>query len=82
MVVTEESIKRFSLTASDRCDQKNCGAQAYVRVIGFNGELLFCSHHYDKIMDNPTGYEKMMSFMLEIVDEREKLIENRLMGEN
>lgn len=60
----------------DRCD--SCGAQAYVEVKGITGELLFCSHHYNKIMNSKSGYEKMMSFMLEITDERDKLIENRL----
>jgi hypothetical protein len=31
-------------------------------------------------MNDPDGYTKMMSFMLEVIDEREKLIENRLTG--
>ncbi|WP_353809873.1 DUF7455 domain-containing protein [Agromyces sp. SYSU T00194] len=31
------------LTALDRCD--SCGAQAYIRVVVNNGELLFCAHH-------------------------------------
>ena len=60
----------------DRCD--SCGAQAYVMVKGITGELLFCSHHYNKIMDNPIGYEKMMGFVLEVLDERDRLVENRL----
>jgi hypothetical protein len=34
------------LTAADRCDA--CGAQAYVRVVVNNGELLFCAHHAKK----------------------------------
>jgi hypothetical protein len=34
------------LTAADRCD--SCGAQAYVRVVVNNGELLFCAHHGKK----------------------------------
>ncbi|MGX5695341.1 DUF7455 domain-containing protein [Agromyces soli] len=33
----------YELTALDRCDA--CGAQAYIRVVVANGELLFCSHH-------------------------------------
>lgn len=33
-------------------------------------------------MDNPVGYQKMMGFVLEVTDERERLIENRLVGEN
>lgn len=59
------------LKTTDRCDR--CGAQAYVKVVGSTGELLFCSHHYDKIMNDPDSYTKMMDFMLEVVDEREKL---------
>lgn len=33
----------YELTALDRCDA--CGAQAYIRVVVANGELLFCAHH-------------------------------------
>jgi hypothetical protein len=33
-------------------------------------------------MDNSEGYAKMMSFMLTIVDEREKLIENKAKGKD
>lgn len=68
------------LDATDRCDR--CTAQAYVKVIGKSGELLFCGHHYNKIMDNAVGYDKMMKFAIEIVDERERLIENRTQGED
>ena len=70
--------KEWLLKATDRCDR--CAAQAYVMVKGSTGDLLFCAHHYDKIMNNPDAYTKMMSFMLEVVDERERLIENRLTG--
>lgn len=63
--------KSPELTALDRCDK--CGAQAYVKVYGFNGELMFCSHHYSKIVDNPIGYDSMMKFMVSIIDERDKL---------
>ena len=44
----EEKIfeKEYVLKAIDRCD--SCGAQAYVMVKGVTGELLFCSHHYNK----------------------------------
>lgn len=73
--------KEWTLTASDRCDA-DCSAQAYVKVTGVTGELMFCSHHYDKVMNSSTGYEKMMQFAFEFVDERERLIENRLVGEN
>ena len=70
--------KEYFLKAIDRCDK--CGAQAYVQVKGSTGDLLFCGHHYDKIMNDPNAYIKMMAFMLEIVDERERLVENRLIG--
>lgn len=66
------------LTANDRCD--SCGAQAYVQVTGVTGDLVFCNHHYNKIMDSIPGYEKMMNFAYNILDERERLVENRLIG--
>ena len=34
------------LTGLDRCD--SCGAQAYVRVLLGDSELLFCGHHARK----------------------------------
>jgi hypothetical protein len=37
------------LTAADRCD--SCGAQAYIRVVVNNGELLFCAHHGKKYQE-------------------------------
>ena len=64
----------------DRCD--SCNAEALVRVTGSTGELHFCGHHYNKIIDNPIGYEKMMGFMYEVIDERDKLIENKLKDED
>ena len=77
MVETKE--KEWVLNANDRCDS-GCNAQAYVYVKGIDGDLLFCAHHYNKIMDNAVGYDKMMSFAIEIIDERDRLIENRLQG--
>lgn len=70
--------KEYVLKAIDRCD--SCGAQAYVLVKGSTGDLMFCGHHYEKIMNNPDAYTKMMAFMLEVIDERDRLIENRLVG--
>lgn len=61
----------WKLSPKDRCD--SCGAEALVQVSGMSGELMFCGHHYNKIMDNPEGYKKMMSFMISVIDEREKL---------
>ena len=67
---TKEKIEPI-LTANDRCD--SCDAQAYVQVSGVTGDLLFCSHHYNKIMDNAVGYDKMMKFMYKVLDERYRL---------
>ena len=70
--------RKWLLTAEDRCDR--CSAQAYVSVTGVNGELMFCGHHYNKIMNDPIGYEKMMAYAYEFVDERERLVERRNIG--
>lgn len=78
MKATKETAKEWVLTTADRCDTGNCGAQAYIKVVGVTGELTFCSHHYNKIMDNAIGYDKMMKFAYDIIDEQERLIENRL----
>lgn len=72
----EEATKEYQLKASDRCD--SCGAQAYIWANGLNGDLMFCAHHYEEIMANAVGYDRMMKFAIEVVDERERLIENRL----
>lgn len=78
MLKSREEEKVWMLDATDRCDR--CGSQAYVKILGNSGELLFCAHHYNKVMDNAVGYDKMMKFAVNIVDERERLVENRLMG--
>lgn len=74
--------KQWELAATDRCDAKECGAQAYLKATGVTGELFFCGHHYEEIMTHPSGYDKMMKFAFSIIDERERLIENRSKGEN
>ena len=76
MVKTAEWV----LTAADRCD--SCGAQGYVQVTGVTGDLVFCNHHYNKIVDTPIGYDKMMKFAYNILDERERLVEDRLRGDD
>lgn len=73
-----EKNEEYVLKAIDRCDR--CNAPAYVLVKGISGELMFCGHHYEKIMNDAEGHKKMMSFMLEVVDERNRLIENKLVG--
>ena len=76
-MVTEEVVaKEWTLKAPDRCD--SCAAEALVKITGLSGDLMFCGHHYNKIMDNPEGYKKMMSFALTVIDERDKLIQNKL----
>jgi len=75
MIAEEVISKEWTLSAIDRCD--SCAAEALVKVTGLTGELMFCGHHYNKIMDNSNAYAKMMAFMLTIIDEREKLIESK-----
>ena len=76
MTVTENIVsKDWTLSPKDRCD--SCAAEALVQVTGIDGDLMFCGHHYNKIMNNKEGYKKMMSFAITIVDERDKLIENK-----
>ena len=80
-IATEEvTAKEWTLKATDRCD--SCAAEALVKVTGISGELMFCGHHYNKIMDNAEGYKKMISFALTVVDERDKLVENKTKGES
>ena len=63
------------LTGQDRCDV--CEAQAYVQVKGISGELMFCGHHFNKV-----DGEKLQSFAFEIIDERERLIQNKSQGDD
>ena len=76
----EIQIEEWILGATDRCDA--CAAEALVQVTGVPGDLLFCGHHYNKIINNPEGYAKMMSFMITIIDERDKLIEDKAKGKD
>lgn len=79
MVEELEEVKERVLTLNDRCDGPKCGAAALVKVTGVSGDLLFCGHHYNKIVNDNVGYEKLMSFAFEIVDERWTMEnENRL----
>jgi len=70
--------KKYILDVNDRCDK--CQAQALIRVKGLSGELTFCNHHYEKIMNNPDSHDKMITFLVEILDEREKLIKDKPIG--
>jgi len=79
-MIKDEVKQEWQLSPHDRCDR--CSAEALVKVTGLSGELLFCGHHYNKVMDNAEGYKKMMSFALTILDERDKLIENKAKGKD
>jgi hypothetical protein len=61
MQTMEKKIQ--SLTLKDRCDR--CKAQAFVAAKGFEGELLFCGHHYAK------HEEALTKWAYEIIDERD-----------
>ena len=80
MVTEDSKYKEWTLKATDRCD--SCAAEALVQVSGIEGILMFCGHHYNKIMNNPDGYKKMMSFAITILDERDKLIQNKIKDED
>lgn len=73
--------QEWTLTNLDRCDAE-CSAQAFVKAVGVSSELMFCSHHYNSIIDNAIGYSKLEKFAYNIIDERERLVENRLQGED
>ena len=65
-----EKREIVKLTKSDRCDA-SCPAQAHVMVVGLEGELMFCAHHYNKIMSSDRGREAMESFAIETVKQDE-----------
>lgn len=72
MNMTAEPVikeKEYKLSAQDRCDQ--CSAEALVWVKGVSGELMFCGHHYNK------NEKALNTFAYEVIDERDKLIENK-----
>lgn len=62
----EKEEVKYELTAFDRCDR--CTSQAWVKVSGVNGELLFCSHHYNQVKDS------IKEWAFSVVDERERLV--------
>lgn len=64
--------KKYILGPIDRCD--SCSAEALVLVKGVTGELMFCGHHYNK------NEAALVNFAYEVIDERDKLIENKLIG--
>jgi hypothetical protein len=73
--------KDWVLLATDRCDEGMCYAQAYIRLVAPDGFLDFCVHHYDRHLSLGAG-PKFDKAFYEVIDERERLIENRLQGED
>lgn len=65
--------RKWTLNASHRCDV--CGSQAYVQTIGATGDLLFCAHHYEGILNNEKAQKAMNQFAYQIIDERKQLEE-------
>ena len=57
------------LEIADRCDV--CQAQAFVMVKLGQGILTFCGHHFAR------NEAALIKFAYEIIDERDKLIENK-----
>jgi hypothetical protein len=72
MAEETKEVKSYVLGPQDRCD--SCSAEALVWVNGVAGELLFCGHHYAK------HEEKLKDYAFEVIDERNKLIQNKLIG--
>lgn len=68
----QDRPKQQGISKLDRCDAE-CPAQAAVIVYGADGELMFCGHHYSKIMRDPEGGARLTAFALDTVDERESL---------
>ena len=63
--VTETKEAAKELTAADRCDV--CGAQAFIRVVLANGDLVFCGHH------GQANKEKLKPIAITWQDETNKL---------
>lgn len=58
---------KYVLNKLDRCDTGGCPAQAWVLVKFLTGELLFCSHHFDKFE------AALIKDAYEVVDERNRI---------
>ncbi len=59
----------YELTGLDRCD--SCGAQAYIRVMIGESELLFCAHHGRR------HQEKLVAVATDWHDESSRLLEDK-----
>jgi hypothetical protein len=45
----EQPLPQPKLSKADRCDVGGCPAQALVMVEFKDGDLIFCSHHFNKL---------------------------------
>jgi hypothetical protein len=66
MTASASTIEYF-LNKQDRCDTGGCPAQAWVLVKFLTGELLFCSHHFDRFE------AALIKDAYEVVDERHRI---------
>ena len=57
----------YVLNKQDRCDTRDCPAQAWVLVKFLTGELLFCSHHFDKFE------AALIKDAYEVIDDRHRI---------
>lgn len=70
LTATPNAAPALTLDATDRCDR--CGAQAYVATAHPAALLLWCGHHFAE------HESRLAEFVA--VDERHRLVENRLVG--
>lgn len=57
MTATTAQQGRTFLTHANRCD--TCGAQAFIRALFVNGELMFCGHH-GRLMSIPLQQQAIL----------------------
>ena len=62
--------EKVQLSKLDRCDA-GCPAQAMVAVSGSTGTIMFCAHHYNKIMSNPSSRVALEKFATETIRSEE-----------
>lgn len=65
--MTASATTKYVLNKQDRCDTGDCPAQAWVLVKFLTGELLFCSHHFDKFE------AALIKDAYEVIDERHRI---------
>ena len=63
----EITTSNWTPTSSDRCDWKDCPAQAYIKITGVSGDLLFCNHHYNR------AEPRIQNFAFKVDDRRDLL---------